>query len=186
MRKWMIICCVCAVTWGVAPERALAQAGAQERGGAAEARQRGAAQAGEAREKAETVGEARHDVGVAATEAREETAPREQEPARAREARQPTQSQLPQQAQRDREVTGGRPDQAVPAQGQGQAQREAARERQAERFEEIHARRIAQLERIRDLALENDRPEVVERVNNLIEKQEETHARRTGRRGPAE
>ncbi len=56
-----------------------------------------------------------------------------------------------------------------------------ALERQMDRFEEIHARRSAQLQRLRELAVENDRPEVLERVNALIERESERYSRQISR-----
>lgn len=63
----------------------------------------------------------------------------------------------------------------------GRARRAAAKERQAARFGEIHARRMAKLQRLRDLAVENDRRDVIARVDGLISRELEHHARKTNR-----
>lgn len=54
---------------------------------------------------------------------------------------------------------------------QAAGQRMAAMARQAAQFDSIHLRRMAQLERLRELATEHDRAEVLERVDDLIERE---------------
>lgn len=54
---------------------------------------------------------------------------------------------------------------------QAAGQRMAAMARQAAQFDSIHLRRMAQLERLQELAAEHDRVEVLERVDDLIERE---------------
>ncbi len=64
---------------------------------------------------------------------------------------------------------------------QGLERRMEAFERQMAQFEEVNARRMAQLERLRELAVENDREDVLERVDHLIERETERFTRQIGR-----
>lgn len=64
---------------------------------------------------------------------------------------------------------------------QGGTGREGAMERQSARFGETHERRMAQLQRLRDLAAENDREEAVARVDKLIERERAHHAKKIQR-----
>ncbi len=56
-----------------------------------------------------------------------------------------------------------------------------ALERQMARFEDIHARRMAQLNRLHELGEAGDRPDVLERVGELIERETERYNRQISR-----
>jgi len=58
--------------------------------------------------------------------------------------------------------------------------RQAALEKQKDRFEEIHAKRLAKLNRIRELAVEKGNDEMVAKVDRMIEKQHRKHAKKMG------
>lgn len=60
-------------------------------------------------------------------------------------------------------------------------QRPTPIERQTEQFEETHARRMAELQRLRDLAVENERKDVTARVDGLIGRELERHAKQMDR-----
>ncbi len=95
---------------------------------------------------------------------------------RERPADRPDAGSLPDRAQEAVETGVDAAAGAVERAHRGVARRMEAFERQMERFEQIHARRTAQLQRLRDLAIENGREDVLERVNKLVERESERYA----------
>lgn len=156
---------------------AVGQPGAPGRGSAArevrpDAEQRGPDAAMDARKKAEeaaTAGRARAEQSAVVPDGSEEReGPQNREVGRGPGGPRGNQEQSAGPEGRERS-------------NQGQIQRQAAQERQAGQVVEIHDRRMAQLERLRALAMENDRPEMVSRVDGLIEREKERHLRHTNR-----
>lgn len=86
------------------------------------------------------------------------------------------------------DVQKEQPDAAKRGQPKGKGGRAAAVERQKDRFDTIHQQRMARLQRLRELAVENEREEMVTRVDQLIQRELERHNRKTQRfsqRSPA-
>jgi hypothetical protein len=97
----------------------------------------------------------------------------EQQVDKAREsAEERGQGQAAERAKAARESAAG-----GPGQGQGQAMRQVAADKQAEAFERIHQQRMAQIKRIRELAVEKDNQELLERADQLAAREAERHAR---------
>ena len=62
--------------------------------------------------------------------------------------------------------------------GSGDKGKQAAFEKQKERFEQTHAKRLAKLNRIRELAVEKGNDKLVAKVDGLIKKHHQKHAKR--------
>lgn len=164
MKNWIKMLCLCALITGVTGERAEAESEKRARGDAVSE----TSERGEDRPKPAAGGDAKRTrqkpagaidrpdaaAGSDATKAEQARSEKKNSAARA---------ELPEQT------------------AQGQAKRAAAMARQQEKFDGIHARRMAQLQRLRELAVENGREEVVSRVDQQIEREQKRYTRQKDR-----